>query len=407
MPAFAQDDTTPPTAPASGPDDSAPDAAAEAQTPPVDDGKEGLFGKGLNLFIDVAAGQTQLESIVTSLATSVEQTSSNLISFDGHLNVQFEVGWKFTYDRGYISLVFDAYGEQGYNLDATGNNNTLQRPPSDPTSVVEPVPWWWVSVSDGKWTAQQFPPIWIESEDDANGNGQADPDEVRYESTPTKESSATVPKSLQNNWQTWDLVYRRFFGKSKFGGVWSMGMRYFQYDGNLLATAWLSPQLGGVGYTDAAAFMPLSFRQQTSGVGPIGSLGFVARFFRESLEFYGEGQVGFILSSLETETGTFATVVRDSSAGIESLYSVEGSLQHSVDKDVWQLTGKIGLRYFITDAFSIRGEYFKAGYQDSVLTATAISVPVSLGQASRGTSALYNTTDLRFDGFRLGARFQF
>lgn len=403
VPALAQDDTTPPTTPAPG-----PDASADAETPPpVDDGKEGLFGKGLNLFIDVAAGQTQLDPIVTSIETSLDQTSSNLLQFDGHLNVQFEIGWKFTYDRGYLSLVFDAYGEQGYKLDATGNNTELQRPPSSPTAAVEPVPWWFVSASDGKWTAQQFPPIWVETEDDANGNGQADPDEIRYESTPVLESSADVPESLQNNWQTWDLVYRRLFGKKKVGGVWSMGMRYFQYDGNLLATAWLGPQLGGVGYSDAAAFMPLSFRQETSGWGPIGSLGIIARFFRDSLEVYGEGQVGFILSKLRTETGEFFTVVRDGTLNLESLYPAAGDLEHSVNKDVWQLTGKIGVRYYITDALSIRGEYFKSGYQDSVLTATRISVPQSLGQVNRGTSALYNTTDLRFDGFRLGLRFQF
>ena len=97
--------------------------------------------------------------------------------------------------------------------------------------------------------------------------------------------------------------------------------------------------------------MPLTFRQQTSGVGPIGSLGVIARFFRDSLEIYGDAQVGFIISTLETSTGTFLTLVNDPSQGIESRYPARGGLEHSVSKDVWQLTGTVGLRYFITDAW--------------------------------------------------------
>lgn len=400
--AFAQDDATQPDASPTG-----PQTAPAADPVPADDGKEGLFGKGVNLFIDVAAGQTQLEGIITSLETTVDQTASTLVEFDGHLNAQFEIGWKLSYDRGYISLLFDGYGEEGYSATATGNNTSLPSPPSTTGATVSPVPWWRINVQDGVWKAEQYPPIWDENVDDANDNGQADPDEVRYDDQPALVSEAAVAKNLQNNWQTWDLTYRRLFGKTKVGGVWSVGMRYFQYDGNLLTTAWLGPQLDGVGYSDAAAFMPLSFRQQTSGVGPIGSLGVIARFLRETLEVYGEGQVGFILSSLETETGTFFTVVQDNSEFIASLYPTAGELNHKINKDVWQLTGKIGVRYYITDALSIRGEFFKSGYQDAVLTATRISIPVGLGQVNRGTDALYNTTDLRFGGWRIGLRFQF
>ena len=356
---------------------------------------------GIRLYVEAAAGSTSLQTLNTSLDVGISHRAENATKIEDMDHARFTVGWKLKYEKGAIELVVDGARETAYTLDSRGQfQGVLNGGAGDVAS--EPFDWWFMSISDGKMSSAQYPPTWG---GDANGNGTIDRDELVYPDDPAFSTTRSAPDSLDNNWQTWDLVYRRGFGGTRWAGRWSAGVRHFIYEGNLLAPAWIWLFDGeGRGYTEGAAYPPLTFSQKASGTGPVGSMGFEGRFFRDRLEAYFETTLAFVLSNMESETGDFVTLVEGDRGEI---LTAPANLSKSFEKDVWQLTGTVGVRWRIFAGLSLRLEYFRSGYQDAIVVATTLNIPENRLQIPQGTVALWDTTDLRFDGYRLGVRYEF
>lgn len=367
----------------------------------VDESESGK-GEGLRLYVEAAAGSTSLQALNTSLETDPRHTALNSLSIENMDHARFTAGWKFKYGKGAIELVVDGARETSYTLDSRGRYAGVLNSGGAGDVVAEPFDWWFLDVSDGTLSSELYPPIWT---GDANGNGTIDRDELAYPDDPSLSSSRDMTDSLDNNWQTWDIAYRRGFGGQRFRGRWSAGMRHFLYEGNLLAPAWIWTFDGeGRGFTEGAAYPPLTFSQETSGTGPVGSMGFETHFFRDRLEAYFETTLAFVLSTSKTETGDFVTLVEGDRGEI---ITAPANLAREFDKDVWQLTGTVGVRWRIFAGLSLRLEYFRSGYQDAIVVATSLNIPQNRLQIRQGTVALWDTTDLRFDGWRVGLRYEF
>jgi len=383
-------------------------AFAQDDPAPADEEKKvGFWGDRFALYVEAATGATSLGDLTPSLDTGLGTYSLNRLSFDDFKTARFTVGWTLPYDRGSFEVVADGYREDGFRLDAVGKLATLENNPS--LTLVEPFDWWFVSVADGQIRSEQFPPTWSEGVDDANGNGTPDRDELVYDSVPAIANSSPAPESLHNTWQTYDVLYRRGFGGTRYGGRWSAGVRSFTYKGNLLVPAWVGTAVPvpGAGYTEGTALFPLTFSQDTTGVGPTASLGFVARFFRERVRLYAEGRLAFVISTAETDTGEFFTVLSGQPPNQDTLTTAPARLTKTIEKDVWHVTAEVGVEWTVAPGLSLRAEYYKAGYQDAIIVPTTLRIPTQYLQIPTGSGALFNTTDIRFDGWRAGLRFAF
>ncbi len=76
-------------------------------------------------------------------------------------------------------------------------------------------------------------------------------------------------------------------------------------------------------------------------------------------------------------------------------------------KSVWQTAAEAGFRINLMDGLQFEAAYNISGHLDVVLMATEIVIPQGETSAGVGTSALYNTQDLVYDGWRAGVAFQF
>lgn len=382
-------------------------APAWAQDESAGDDEVGFFGDRFALFVEAATGATSLDDLNTTIDTGLGFRSINTLSFDDFTTARFTAGWKLPFDRGSLAVVFEGYREDGYRLDAVGRTARL----ANGAETAENFDWWFVTVQDGTLESAQFPPSWNVATDDTNGNGLPDREELVYSSTPATSAVQPAAESLDNTWQTIDLLYRRDFGGARYGGRWSGGLRYFAYEGNTLAPAWIGKDITGFGYTEGAAFSPLAFPQTTEGFGPVGSAGFVTRFFRERLELFVEGRVAFVLSTLETDSGDFLTTVASpdpsNPANPAFIVTAPARVTRDYDKDVWQVGAAVGFRWTLAAGLSLMAEYSAHGYQDAIIVATDLTIPERLTQVDRGSGALFDTTDLRFDGWKVGLGFQF
>jgi hypothetical protein len=377
-------------------------APVVAQDGTDEDEQVGFFGNRFALFVEAATGATDLDDLNTTIDTGLGFRSINTLTFEDFTTARFTVGWKLPFDRGSLAVVLEGYREDGYRLEAIGQTSRL----ATGTETAEPLDWWFVTVEDGTLESAQFPPSWSILTDDTNGNGLPDREELVYGATPATSTIQPAAESIDNTWQTVDLLYRREFGGARYGGRWSGGLRYFSYEGNVLAPAWIGKDLTGFGYTEGGAFSPLSFPQTTEGYGPTGSIGFVSRFFRERLELSVEGRAAFVLSTLETDSGDFLTTVA-ASGPPAFIVTAPARVTREYDKDVWQVGVSVGLRWHLFGGLSLTAEYSVHGYHDAVVVATDLTIPERLSQINRGTGALFDTTDLRFDGWKAGLGFQF
>jgi hypothetical protein len=266
---------------------------------------------------------------------------------------------------------------------------------------------------NGGMTTLRRPPQWTLN-DDTNGNRVVDDGEQRYPTdaeclaNPAFDcltATRSVTDDMLNRFQNWDLLYGRVWGPRNFQGRWFAGLRYFVYEGNVLAGAWLNDAVPGEGFTDGGFLRLLNFSQDMSGLGPTGLLEARWNFFNQRLQLYLNGQASFLIANVSADTGAFFTLVNVTSTGVVA--PIPARLDEERDKSVWNTKAEIGLRLVFKSGLEVEAAYMAQGYLDAVLNPETIQIPQDIGQADQGISAVYTTQDIVLDAFRIGVGFQF
>lgn len=406
----ADDPDNPPTPPPP----QSPETGAEPAAPPSEAKKPGFWGDHFALYIEAAAGTSSADDIDSSIRTSSSNISQNTLKLDDNLYGRAAVGWTLPYGRGSFLLVFTGHKEDSYSFDARGNRGLFST--SDPFICGSPedapclsqsgdlLTWWNVHVSGGSLVSSGIVPSW-DFAADLNHDGRVTANEVVY-GPPRIVITRGAPDNLQNRLQTTDLIFQRDFGGRRVSGRWSAGGRYFVYEGTILAGAWLytGQEDGGPGYTDGE-LRPLTFLQDSSGIGPTASLEIQVHLFRKRLTFYGQGRAALIVQSTKADSGAFLTPARAPIDG--SYFLAEARLRSSIDKTVWQVGAEIGARIRLQEGLHVEVALARTSYQDSLLLPANITVPEVVNQADQGTTGLFSTEDLLIDSLRFGLGFQF
>ncbi|HXV75619.1 MAG TPA: hypothetical protein VD788_04810 [Candidatus Polarisedimenticolaceae bacterium] len=405
----AQDDAPPPEAPPQTEEDETPPPptdAPEPQAAPTEQATTDYFG----LYVEAGSGAWSLDDIDSSIQTLSTALSVNTVSFDDHQYGRAAIGWRLKGGKGDFRLIFNGWSEDGYRFDAEGYLAALDPDLGVATEDVrDPLLWWTITVDDGQLHSVNTPPVWTDAPppagDDANGNGFVDAGEQRY-LTPAFDFTAETFTSLQNRAQTYDFVFGNVWGPRGFQGRWFAGLRYFVYEGNMSAAAWLHGSSSeGVGYTDGAFLRLLNFHQEASGLGPTGLMEARFNFFNQRLQLYLNGQISFIVEDVSTTSGEFLTLVGNT-AGEDVTVPAELSLSQT--KSTWHTAAEAGARLRLTSGLELQLSYGVVGLLDAVLLPNDIRIPENATEARvQGTSALYNTQDYVLTGWRAGLAFQF
>jgi len=379
-------------------EDAAPkkeDAPAEPKEAPKK--KDPFFGNRFAMYLETRGGPASIDAFENPISSGVQQSSDNVIHFNGNKSGQFTIGWTLPRGRGQYLLSYNGIGDGDYELDATGIQQTF----------LLDLPWWQVTVRNGQLRATQTPPVWNLAIDDANGNAIADPNEVRYPTT-TIDVSGTVPKDLGNRIETWDLAYRREFGGVRIHARWQAGLRYFNYDGAIVTPLWLTGAVGtpGFGYSDGVINNLMLLQQSTSGYGPMGSGEVQFNFFRQRLTLYGELKAAFLVQSLSTDSGAFTYIATDP-VGDGLPFPGSGHIHRDVDKTAWNIGAEIGVRVRLLQGFNLILDWNRTGYLDTVLVPYSISIPANASEAPLGTTARFVSRDFDVSTINLGLSFQF
>jgi hypothetical protein len=398
VPAFAQDDPEPET--------------TTTQAAPDDDGG---FWSRFALYVEVLYGQAEGDAFSASTATSETQTSVNAIALDEVDHTQFSIGWQLPEDKGRFRLMMTGWNESEYSFSGSGRRAVVSQgnPVGNPGQTLSeaPVEWWRVRIDDGVFTSTSATPTWDPATDDANGDGFISEDEIRYIPNGFG-TTRNVTDSLDTQAQTWDLLFERGFGGRRYSGIWSAGLRYFDYEGNTPVAAWLRTnfvnvpgQHGGYqGFTDGATLRLINFTQDTTAIGPTGSVEFDVNFFRQRLVLFAKVMAAFVVQDSETDSGLFFSLV-DTASG--ALLPAEARVQEDRDKDVWHTAAEGGLRLRLVEGLHLTLSYYLYQYADALLMPTTFSIPNNQLQIDQGVEALFATRDLEFDGWRGGFSFQF
>lgn len=390
-----------------------PPEAPPAPTASTDAGKPPWWGGKNSLYVEIGYGSASFDEIETSVSTESGNYSRNRYNIDSSTAGRFAIGWALPDDRGRFLISFEGVKEDGYKFDAVGEQSTVVGGSSS-AAPHNPLPWWYVSVRDGQLSTYQTPPIWNPTSSgpdcgvgcDRNSDGRPSLDEIYYSPVRSQEASISVPKSLNNNLKTYDFLFAREFGGRRIWGDWSAGGRYFTSNGAVPVSAWLVIVAGssGEGYTDGVTYRLLRFRQETSGIGPTTSLGVNFGFLRRKLVLHAGARVSYVLSSLETNTGDFFTLISDSGGGF---VTAPANLSQKLDKSVWQLQAQASARWEVATGVNLIAEYRRSGFQDAIFIPVSLSIPDVQAQASQGTVAVYGTRDFRFQTITAGVSYQF
>lgn len=398
--AQAQEQSEPPAAPQDETTEAPEQPADEPEATEEPEGKKKIpFG----LYVYAGAGSADVDEFNTSIVTAASHNSENLLEFDSATYARAAIGWKLANNKGDFRLIFNGFSEDGYTYRGVGRQSALPAGQGN-VNVLQPLDWWILTIEDGHLHAIRTPPAW-NLNDDANSNAGVDRDEVRYP-TIDRDHMRDVADNLQNRWQNWDLVYGREWGPRRFQGRWFAGLRYFQYDGNMLASAWLNTADPGDGFTEGTFLRSLNFTQETSGVGPTGYLEARGNFFNQRLQLYLSGQVAFLLTDLKTDTGLFYTLVRTSTPPLV-LVPLPAQLVEDRSKSIWNTNAEVGVRLKLKAGLEFDLAYQIQGYLDAVITPETIQIPQTAAQSAQGVSAVYNTQDIVLNAWRFGVGFQF
>ena len=370
--------------------------------------KDPFFGDHFAMYFETRGGPASIDTIDNSLQSGYKSNSINNLNFSGSKSGQFTAGWTLPRGRGQYLLTYNGVSDGTLELDATGTQASYQRSGNQsPVVIAYQLPWWQITVRDGQMTTTKTPPLWNSLVNDTNENGVPDPDEIVYAPTPTVTLSATVPKSLGNRIQTWDLYYRREFGGVKIRSRWTAGLRYLTFDGAIATPAWVTgaSSSAGFGYSDGSQIGLILMQQSTTGWGPVGSGEIQFNFFRQRLTLYALVQAALILESLDTDSGTFTYLARD--PVIAAYFPGVGRIQESLSKSTWNTTFEAGVRVRLLEGFNMILDWNTTGYLDTVLLPTDLSLPDNASQVALGTTARFVSRDFVVSSINLGLSFQF
>ncbi len=362
--------------------------------------KPGFWGDRFALFLAVAGGGAWSErTIDSSIKTSGSAVSVSDLDLDEVLHGRFTVGWQLPAGRGHILLSMNAFREDSYLFNAEGRSAWAVDSIAEDGTITayvyeEPLRWWRVKASNGRLASTYTVPILA---------GESILYDVEDPRTFAEREGPTAT-DLQNEMQTWDVLYQRAFGGRRWSSRWSAGGRYFLYEGNVPAGAWLNDgDVVGYGYTDGVALHLLPMKQSSSGFGPTASLEAQFHMFRDRVVLYGLGRAALLYETLEVDSGPFFTLV-DPDDGV---VLAEARALENREKIVWQVTAEVGARVRLLQGVTAEIGYGQTSFQDAVLVPTEFFIPQVATDVQAGTSILYNTRDLLFGVIHGGVSFQF
>ena len=383
----------------------AEEAAVEEATAEVE--KAPSAARRFALFLEAGAGSMALGNIGASIRNNGTFNSTTVVSFTDFSYGSATIGWQLPNDKGRFEATYTGHREDMYSMNASGQWAAL-----DPASEVgfDPlplVPWWTMQISNGTLHAEMFLPSWSSGANDTDGDGSVDLDEIFYSSTPAVVIDNPAQTDMQNSVQTYDMAYRRWFGGRKYGGTWSVGMRYLEYGGNIPATFWISNANNQFGWTSGGFQNPLIFTQDTTAVGPTASLGFEIKYFRDRVQLFGEARLSFLFQKMRTDSGDFFALLQDSGSGGSSLLSVPAHISSEFSKDVWNVSAEAGARVQLLSGLFLEVAYTINSYHDTVLLPTQMTIPDVLARINQPVGGVFRSQDLVYDGVRSSLSFQF
>ena len=414
---------TPAPTPAPAPEPTpapAPTAGEAAAPPPAveEKPKERFFGNRFALYLEVRAGSSTADEILTHIESTQNLESESSLQYEDIKHGEFTIGWTLPRDRGQYLFTYTGVADGGYSFDAT----VLQRAYFDPLgseNVLEnPQPWWHTSIRDGELRSVQKPPTWNSSVDDADGDGQPDGDDTDLDGFPDEDEiqfptiaqdvSRAVPGELDSQLSTYDLYYRREFGGTRYHARWTAGARYLDVDAALPLGLWLNvgSPTPGEGFSEGVLNPLIITSQSATGWGPLGSGEFQVNFFRRRLQLYGLVRAAFIVLSTELDSGQFQFLVTDPAAE-GGIVPRQGRFQKSIDKSSWNSTFEVGARFRVLPGFHLFADWNKSGYLDPIIVPTRISLPVNAQQLDQPIGASYKTEDIVLSTVQVGLSFQF
>ena len=354
------------------------------------------------LYIETAFGNVAMDDLDASISTSSLTVSEGTFELEENLFGRAAVGWQLNPSKfGRFVFKFEQYKEDGdYQFSAQGLQS---RAVGTDQLVAEPVVWWTVSANPNGFSSERTIPTWTLADDD-NENGLPDADEVVPGPVDLR-IQGTAPSNMANRVKTYDWFYERRFGGRRTRAEWSVGLRYFEYTGNISEAAWLNIDVAGVGYTDGGVLRLINFDQEASGFGPMFSIEIQRSFLRDRLVLYGNAHAAFVFAEITTDSGEFYTLVRDDNAGV--FVTSPARLQRSTDKTTWQPGVELGLQVEVAEGLVLYAAYILNSYHDLLISPTAIVIPQNPLQAPFGVSGVYSTQDLIYDGAIFGLSFQF
>ncbi len=419
--------------------------AAAQETPSDDSGDTPMIGstdeeissklRG-GWFVSAAFGSASADPFNTSIRSAEGYETASETEIDEQTFGRASIGWKLPEGKGAFRLSFNGYREDEYTFKSQGLSRGVLNPDGTPQNVnaSEVLPWWNLTIKDGQMVAVLSPPVFettdyaidpltgtvilnpdgscvlrlggdglpVQVGDDLNCNNIPDPNEVRY---PTSEPAfvRSVPDNLENQLQTIDLTYGRQFGGRRYSSQWQAGVRYFEYEGQVMGGAWLF--LGGDGgFSDGSLLRPLRLAQKADGLGPTGSWEVDFNFFNKGLVLFMKATTALTFNNISVDSGNFFTLVND-----QTLEWVVAStrLKESRDKSSWQNSGEFGARIHLRNGLEFELGYTINGFLDVVISPFDLTLPETSQQTVDGTSALFTTQDYRMDSFHVGVGFQF
>ncbi len=357
------------------------------------------------LFLEAGGGAMSLDNIEASIRNSANFSSTTVVSFSDFDYGQATIGWQLPHDKGRFEAVYNGHREDKYFMSARGLWAQLE-PDSDAGDEPERlpmIPWWTMEIGNGTLRSEMFLPSWS-TDRDTDGDGVVDLNEVFFPEMPAVAIEKPAHTDMQNSVQTYDVQYRRWFGGRRYGGSWSAGLRYLEYGGNIPATFWIQNEaIAGV-WTNGGFQNPLIFTQETTGFGPTTSLGFEINYFRDRLQFFGEGRLAFLIQTMKTDSGNFFALLQ---AEGNALLSIPANVSSEFDKDVWNVGAEVGARVQLLSGLFFEVAYTINAYHDTVLLPTQLTIPDVPARIGQPVGGVFRSQDLAYDGLRSSLSFQF